>query len=71
MLYVGGRTRSICEPGEIYATILRMKPDGSGREVFARGIRNTVRFDWHRRAVRLWFTDNGRDNLGMTSRMTS
>ena len=43
---------------------LRMKPDGSGMEVFARGVRNTVGFDWHPTTRELWFTDNGRDNLG-------
>ena len=41
-----------------------MKPDGSGQEVFARGVRNTVGFDWHPTTHELWFTDNGRDNLG-------
>ena len=33
-------------------------------EVFARGVRNTVGFDWHPTTRELWFTDNGRDNLG-------
>jgi glucose/arabinose dehydrogenase len=47
-----------------YATILRMKPDGSGLEVFASGVRNSVGFDWHPGTRQLWFTDNGRDNLG-------
>ena len=47
-----------------YATILRMNPDGSGLEVFASGVRNSVGFDWHPRTRELWFTDNGRDNLG-------
>jgi glucose/arabinose dehydrogenase len=47
-----------------YATILRMKPDGSGLEVFASGVRNSVGFDWHPQTRELWFTDNGRDNLG-------
>jgi glucose/arabinose dehydrogenase len=47
-----------------YATILRMKPDGSGVEVFASGVRNSVGFDWHPQTRELWFTDNGRDNMG-------
>ena len=47
-----------------YATILRMKPDGSAVEVFASGVRNTVGFDWHPQTRELWFTDNGRDNMG-------
>ena len=33
-------------------------------EVYARGIRNTVGFDWHPQTRELWFTDNGRDWLG-------
>jgi glucose/arabinose dehydrogenase len=41
-----------------------MKPDGSGLEIFARGVRNTVGFDWHPETKELWFTDNGRDWLG-------
>ncbi len=47
-----------------YASITRMNPDGSGLEVFARGVRNTVGFDWHPKTRELWFTDNGRDWLG-------
>ena len=41
-----------------------MKPDGSGMEVFADGVRNSVGFDWHPVTRELWFTDNGRDGLG-------
>jgi glucose/arabinose dehydrogenase len=47
-----------------YASITRMNADGSEFEVFAKGIRNTVGFDWHPTTNELWFTDNGRDNLG-------
>jgi glucose/arabinose dehydrogenase len=47
-----------------YASITRMRPDGSGAEVFAEGVRNTVGFDWHPDTKQLWFTDNGRDRLG-------
>lgn len=65
-LYVPvGAPCNICESkDEIFASILRMKPDGSGREVFAHGVRNTVGFDWNPRTGVLWFTDNGRDWLG-------
>jgi glucose/arabinose dehydrogenase len=41
-----------------------MDADGSHLEVFARGVRNTVGFDWHPVTGDLWFTDNGRDYLG-------
>lgn len=66
LLYVPvGAPCNVCErDNPHYATILRMKPDGSGLEVFAHGVRNTVGFDWHPRTRELWFTDNGRDNMG-------
>jgi len=64
-LYVPiGAPCNICEPDEIYASITRINDDGSGREIFAKGIRNTVGFTWHPVTNELWFTDNGRDMLG-------
>ncbi len=47
-----------------YASIMRMKPDGSGLEVYSGGIRNTVGFDFHHQTGELWFTNNGRDWMG-------
>lgn len=66
MLYVPvGAPCNVCKKDdERYATIMRMKPDGSDLEVFARGVRNTVGFDWHPETKELWFTDNGRDWMG-------
>ena len=66
LLYVPvGAPCNICEPDENrYALISRLKADGTGTEIFARGIRNTVGFDWHPVTKELWFTDNGGDNLG-------
>lgn len=65
MLYVPvGAPCNICEPDLPYSTITRMRPDGSGYEVVARGVRNSVGFDWHPSSKELWFTDNGRDYLG-------
>jgi len=64
-LYVPvGAPCNICNPGDPYAAIHRMKPDGSAKEIFARGVRNTVGFDWNPQTNELWFTDNGRDWLG-------
>jgi glucose/arabinose dehydrogenase len=65
-LYVPiGAPCNICEPeSDRYAAILRMRPDGSGLETYARGIRNSVGFDWRPGTGELWFTDNGRDLLG-------
>jgi glucose/arabinose dehydrogenase len=48
----------------VFATITRMDLDGKNFEIFARGIRNTVGFDWHPDTGDLYFTDNGRDWLG-------
>jgi glucose/arabinose dehydrogenase len=66
LLYVPvGAPCNICDPdGSRYANIMRMAPDGGGLEVYARGIRNSVGFDWHPQTHELWFTDNGRDALG-------
>jgi glucose/arabinose dehydrogenase len=64
-LYVPvGAPCNVCESDEIYASITRIRPDGSGREIYARGIRNTVGFDWHPQTGELWFTENGRDRMG-------
>jgi glucose/arabinose dehydrogenase len=60
-----GAPCNICKREEpIYASIARMKPDGTGLEVFAKGVRNSVGFDWHPETKELWFTENGRDSLG-------
>jgi glucose/arabinose dehydrogenase len=60
-----GANCNICEvnPGT-HGQIRRYNPDGSGMEIVARGIRNTVGFDWHPITKELWFTDNGRDWAG-------
>jgi glucose/arabinose dehydrogenase len=65
-LYVPiGAPCNICEPDpQRYAQISRMNADGSGAEIFAHGVRNSVGFDWHPQTHELWFTDNGRDLLG-------
>jgi glucose/arabinose dehydrogenase len=66
MLYVPvGAPCNVCERTDPrYAAILRMRPDGTGLEVFASGVRNTVGFDWNPGMGELWFTDNGRDRMG-------
>ncbi len=64
-LYVPfGAPCNICEPGAEYAQIRRYNADGSGMEVIARGVRNSVGFDWHPQTKELWFTDHGRDWMG-------
>ncbi len=60
-----GAPCNICEinPG-VHGQIRRYNPDGSGMEIVARGVRNTVGFDWHPVTTELWFTDHGRDWAG-------
>ena len=66
LLYVPvGAPCNVCDRDkQDYATIRRMSPNGTGLEVYARGVRNTVGFDWHPETKELWFTDNGRDHMG-------
>ncbi len=66
MLYVPvGAPCNNCLSAEArYASIMRMKADGSGLSVYAHGVRNTVGFDWHPATKELWFTENGRDWMG-------
>jgi glucose/arabinose dehydrogenase len=61
---VGAPCNVCAPPGPLHETITRMKPDGSAIEVYARGVRNSVGFDWHPGQKDLWFTDNGRDWMG-------
>ncbi|MEP6875546.1 MAG: PQQ-dependent sugar dehydrogenase [Burkholderiales bacterium] len=65
LLYVGvGAPCNVCVPDAAHGQILRMKADGSEPQVVARGVRNSVGFDWSPLDQSLWFTDNGRDLLG-------
>lgn len=65
-LYVPvGAPCNICLSADsIFASITRMNADGSGLEIVAHGVRNSVGFDWDPRDSTLWFTDNGRDWMG-------
>ncbi len=67
LLYIPiGAPCNICEPDEIFASIHRMDVNSADKtlEHVARGIRNTVGFDWDPVSGDLWFTDNGRDAMG-------
>ena len=44
-----------------HGQIRRMNLDGSGAEIYVKGMRNTVGFDWHPTTKQMYFTDNGRD----------
>lgn len=64
-LYLGlGAPCNVCLSDVPLGSIARMNPDGSGFEVYASGVRNSVGFDWHLETGELWFTDNGRDRMG-------
>jgi glucose/arabinose dehydrogenase len=65
-MYVNvGSSCNVCiEQDRRRAAILRFRPDGTGEEIFADGLRNTLGFDWDPRTGVLWGVDNGRDLLG-------
>ena len=64
LLYVPiGAPCNICARGDPYASIGRLDANDTF-SIVARGIRNTVGFDWHPETGQLWFTDNGRDRMG-------
>ncbi|MBD3180416.1 MAG: sorbosone dehydrogenase family protein, partial [Candidatus Latescibacteria bacterium] len=65
LLYVPvGAPCNICPEEDPYSTITRLDLRKGEFEIFARGVRNTVGFDWHPDTGDLWFTENGRDWLG-------
>lgn len=56
---------NICLPDKaIYSSLVRLNQDGSNFEIIARGIRNSVGFDWQPESNKLFFTENGRDYMG-------
>ena len=59
-----GAPCNICIPPDTHANISRINPDGTGFEYWARGVRNSVGFDWHPVTKELYFTTHGRDWLG-------
>ena len=65
-LYVSvGSSCNVCkEKDRRRAAVVRYNPDGSGEEIFASGLRNSVGIAWHPATKELWGTDNGRDWLG-------
>lgn len=65
-LYVPvGAPCNICSSEDsIFATITRIKPDGSDLRIVAHGVRNSVGFDWNPVNGELWFSENGRDWMG-------
>jgi glucose/arabinose dehydrogenase len=66
MLYisVGSTCNSCQERNAESATILRANPDGSARQIFVKGLRNTIGFDWDPVTKKMWGMDNGSDERG-------
>lgn len=61
-LYVSNSSPcNICEPPPTHGQIRSIKLDGSDEQVVARGIRNTVGFDFNPKNGQLYFTQNNRD----------
>lgn len=65
-LYVAiGAPCNVCvQQDPRFASISRIKADGTNFQVYAKGVRNSVGFDWDPNTKQLWFTENGRDWLG-------
>jgi len=65
-LYVTvGSSCNVCiEEALERAAMLRMRPDGTEKQLYATGLRNSVDFDWSPIDSELYATDNGRDWLG-------
>jgi glucose/arabinose dehydrogenase len=60
-----GAPCNICKSDNpVFASITRINADGTGFEIFANGVRNSVGFSWHPETKALWFTENGRDMMG-------
>ncbi len=61
-LYVANSSPcNICLPPDTHGQMRSIKLDGSDEQVVARGIRNTVGFDFNPKNRQLYFTDNNRD----------
>lgn len=66
MLWISvGSTCNACnESNPENASLLRATPDGKSRVIWARGLRNTIGFDWHPVTGEMWGFDHGIDFLG-------
>ena len=60
-----GSSCNICEEGDARrAAVVRYAANGSGEEIIAEGLRNTVGLAFHPETGALWASQNERDNLG-------
>ena len=61
LYYNVGSPGNIVMPAYYQATINRVDPRTGVTEIYARGVRNSVGFDWDPRTKELWFTNHARD----------
>lgn len=61
---IGSTCNDCGETNKENATMVVMDADGSNRRIFARGLRNTIGFDWHPETKEIWGCDNGTDWRG-------
>ncbi|ACO47479.1 sorbosone dehydrogenase family protein [Deinococcus deserti] len=57
----GSTNNDVPTPNPEEATMLRIRPDGQWREVYARGLRHTIGFGWHPVSKTLYGFDHGSD----------
>ncbi|KTD31330.1 PQQ-dependent sugar dehydrogenase [Legionella israelensis] len=61
---IGSSCNACLEKNPLRATISRFKPGDKQLTIYAKGLRNSVGFDWSPENGQLYATDNGRDWLG-------
>lgn len=61
---IGSTCNNCVESNPEHASLLKARPDGSGRTPFATGLRNTLGFGWHPQTGELWGMDHGSDDRG-------
>ncbi|RMH22297.1 MAG: sorbosone dehydrogenase family protein [Gemmatimonadetes bacterium] len=66
LLYVSiGSSCNVCEETDARrAAVVRYRPDGSGEELYAEGLRNAAGMAFHPETGALWVSQNERDHLG-------
>jgi glucose/arabinose dehydrogenase len=61
---VGVPCNSCLSSNPLFGTIAALDVSSKKVEIVAKGLRNSVGFDWRPSDDQLWFTDNGRDRMG-------
>lgn len=61
---VGSTCNACAETRDENATLIQADADGKNRKIFAKGLRNTIGFDWHPETGELFGMDHGIDWLG-------